>query len=89
MPFLVDAYLAWRSSPWSAQPTKPESLSEDITPQPERPGTPEWDEDDDSELPSDASSGQGDFVMQGVDTFRKLTVLLHHAKDTILILSSL
>lgn len=89
MPYLVDAYLAWKSAPWSAYPINPTSLPEDITPLPERPETPEVDGDEGSEspLPSDVPSGEGDFVMQGVDTFGKLALLLHCVEDVILILS--
>lgn len=78
MPYLVDAYLAWRSAPWTAHTTNPGSVPDDITPLPERPESPGGDEDEDGELnlPSDVSPGEGDFVMQGVDTFGKLARLL-------------
>lgn len=75
MPFLVNAYLEWKSAPQHAKPANTDSLPADVVPLPEEPETTssiEEEDDTESSLPSDVSSGEGDFVMQCVDTFGKL-----------------
>ncbi|KAF7975664.1 hypothetical protein HWV62_8751 [Athelia sp. TMB] len=73
MPRLVDAYLHWRSNPLTPSPVNPDSPPVNTVPLPQRPATPEAEDGEDSNdeapLVSDAPSGEGDFLMQGVDTF--------------------
>lgn len=86
MPVLVAAYLKWRSAPWSAYPVAEDTLPEDVIPLPERPSTPIGGEAEDTEadLPSDISPEEGDFVMQGVDTFGKLVIHLLRYTNSLL-----